>query len=100
MQRQKGIALTAVIMASVVFAVAAFAVLMVALSMARRGGFDARRLQARYAAEAGLVWAKENLWNNPLFCNDNITVNGFAVSITGTNCGTNNITIQSRIDPY
>ncbi len=65
-KNERGIALGIVILTAVVFAVAAFAVLTMALSrMQVSSTVGARRLKATYAAEAGLVWAMQQLWENP-----------------------------------
>ena len=62
-RNERGIALGIVILTSVVFAVAAFAVLTMALSrMQVSRATGASRLRSTYAAEAGLVWAMQQLW--------------------------------------
>ncbi|HBH97554.1 MAG TPA: hypothetical protein DDX89_07210 [Candidatus Omnitrophica bacterium] len=62
-----------VVVMAVVASAAAFAALNVALSRSRRPGvFSTERyLRARYAAEAGVVWATQQLWGSPTECFDN-----------------------------
>lgn len=70
MKRERGMVLGIVVVMAVVASAAAFAALNVALSRARRPGVFAteRYLRARYAAEAGVVWAAQQLWGNPTEC--------------------------------
>ena len=66
-RNERGVAglITAVVTA-LIFALAAFAVLVMALASAQQNNpLDPARLRARYAAEAGLVWATSQLWNDP-----------------------------------
>jgi len=64
--RERGAALGLVIITAVVFAVAAFAALTMALSRAQVANtIGPERLRSNYAAEAGLVWAMERLWADP-----------------------------------
>ena len=66
-QNERGMAglITAVVTA-LIFALAAFAVLVMALARAQQNNpLDPTRLRARYAAEAGIVWATSQLWNDP-----------------------------------
>ena len=64
MKHAQGSALLVVILTAVVFSIAAFTVLMIALSAHRRPGLKTEaEFRARYAAEAGLVYAMQNLWN-------------------------------------
>ena len=63
---ERGVALGAVIMTAVVFSVAAVAALTMVLSRANLLKFaDESRLRARFAAEAGLVWAAQQLFEDP-----------------------------------
>lgn len=66
---ERGMALGIVIFSAIVFSVASFAVLNVAMSRAQTSTFQEGRVRARYAAEAGLVWARERLWADPGFPN-------------------------------
>jgi hypothetical protein len=63
--RKRGIALAAVIGSALVFSVAAYAVLYASLGFRQRVDFSKRNIRARYAAEAGMVWAMQRLWDNP-----------------------------------
>ena len=117
LKHERGIALAMVIVMAVVFSIAAFTSLTVALSAFRRqtkGVSSSSELRARYAAEAGLVYAMERLWANPGYpqqccappgggtgCSgqtktdtlqldtDGVGGNDTTVTITVTNCGAN-----------
>ena len=54
-----------VILMALVFSVAAYAVLFMVMSLKQRAGYHEHNLRARYAAEAGMVWAMQQLWINP-----------------------------------
>ena len=60
----RGFALTAVIMMAVIFGIAAFGILTMALGARQRARFHEERLGARYAAEAALVWAQQQFWRD------------------------------------
>ena len=68
--KERGMVLGIVVVMALVFSAAAFAALNVALSRSRRPGVfsNERYLRARYAAEAGVVWATQQLWGNPTEC--------------------------------
>ena len=63
--RRRGVALVTVIIAAMVFSVAAYAVLFMSMSMSNRQSFSEKNVRARYAAEAGIVWAMQKMWTNP-----------------------------------
>ena len=94
----RGIALGVVLMTAVIFSVAAFAVLTMALSGQQRLKVLSKdHLSAQYAAEAGVVWVMQRLWNDPTYCANNTPlpsppnpINGLTVNVTVTNCGANN----------
>ncbi len=65
MARQQGAVLAAMMMASAVFSAAAYSILFLAVSQARQAESLEDRVQARYAAEAGIVWAMAQLQANP-----------------------------------
>ena len=111
LRHNRGSALGMVIITGVVFAIAAFSVLTMSFSGASHPAGTPQSFQARYAAEAGLVWAYERLWLDPNYpasscvtgpctaaCTDTIPIdtdgNGplpaTNVNITVTNCGPNN----------
>ena len=91
------------VLLALVSSIAAYAVLVVAMSQARQGKVLHERPRVRYAAEAGLVIAQERLWTNPDECTGNppgstaglsqfIDTNGDSggdtqVDVTWTNCG-------------
>ena len=90
---ERGIVLGIVIITAVIFSIAAYAMLFVAMSHRQRiKEFDVDRLRARYAAEAGLVWAQEQLWDDPPppFCGGVppfSPINGLNVTVAVSNCG-------------
>jgi hypothetical protein len=66
MGNDRGMVLGVVILTAVVFAIVAFGALTVALGGGQRAKqFHHERLRARYAAEAGVVWAMQQLWADP-----------------------------------
>ena len=83
---ERGIVLGLVIVTAIIFSIAAYAMLMVAMNQRQRAKeFDVDRLRARYAAEAGLVWAQERLWADPNFCGGVPSfspINGLTVTVT------------------
>ena len=74
----------AVIVTALIASVAAFGILMLAMSGSRTSETQIDRLRAQYAAEAGLVWAKERLWADPTYCGTPPppALNGMTVSFT------------------
>jgi len=108
-REQRGAALAMVLAVAVCFSIAAFTALILALSRPRTKDFYKRRAVAQYAAEAGLVWAMQRLWNEagtpyPPGCpvggtgTDTVTVNGVPSTITVTNCGAGrNHTVKSKV---
>jgi hypothetical protein len=88
MSHQRGIgALGILIGTAIVFAVAAFAILVMALSAAQQSKeVHEDRLRALYAAEGGLVWAMQQLWANPGWSGGSTTVNGVGVTVTIPRC--------------
>ncbi len=63
--RRRGIALITVIVAAMVFSIAAYAVLFMSMGMSNRQSFNEKSVRARYAAEAGIVYAMQKLWKDP-----------------------------------
>ncbi len=59
---QKGSAIWVTLGVAIVCAIAAYGALFTAQSVARRTQFYQERTKARYAAEAGYVWATDQLW--------------------------------------
>ena len=66
---ERGVVLGLIIITSVIFGIAAFGILMLAMSRLRQGNFlGENRLRAEYAAEAGLVMAMQELWRDQTDC--------------------------------
>ena len=111
---ERGMALGIVILTSIVFTTAAFAVLSLSLSRTADAQFKEQRLRARYAAEAGLVRAMGRFWRQDVvgdaveyppgcaagspsgaeewawdFDGDGTVEPNEKVTITVTNCGAN-----------
>ena len=62
---RRGLVMGLVVITAVVMAIAAYSALFVALSLARLPSpFDATRVKARFASEAGVVWATERLYED------------------------------------
>lgn len=82
---ERGIALGVVIMMSLVFGVVALGALMLSSSRSQTSSLQSHRLKAQYAAEAGLVWAMQRLFNTPTQAfasgNTDLTINGIAVDV-------------------
>ena len=102
---RRGIALVVVLLTAVVFSIAAFGVLTVAVSRARQIDYLGEdRIRYRAAAEAGLVWAMQRLWVTPGWCGappfppldtDGDGIPETVVSITVAPCGPN---VQHTLD--
>ena len=94
LRQNRGSALGMVIITGVVFAIAAFAMLTMSFSGASHPAGTPQSFRARYAAEAGLVRASEQLWINSAYCGETWAAAQsqlpYAVVITVTNCGANN----------
>ena len=89
---KRGLALAMVIMAALLAAIAVYAMLLVATSQAKQGRFNVDRSRGRYAAEAGLVWAQQQLLKDPYWPPSNnpnpfTTIDGLRVDITILACG-------------
>lgn len=93
----RGAILVFVMGTALVCAIAAFTVLLMAVSNARHARSTRERVKARYLAEAGQVYARERLWTEPAYCpgapvtldTDGDGVADTPVAITITNCGPN-----------
>ena len=64
---RRGVALAAVTALALAAAIAAYGLLIIAVSQARHTTFIERRVRAGYAAEAGIAWAMEQLQTNSTF---------------------------------
>ena len=93
---QRGMVLGIVVVMAFIAAVASYTILLVAASQARQGQFWRQRFRARYAAEAGIVWAMERLWANQAYCGapdpppfdtDGDGVADTTVDVTMSGCG-------------
>lgn len=98
MWARRGATLAMVVVIAFLCAVAAYVVLFVALSEARRGRLFRERAMARYAGEAALVIAMQKLWADPGYCGGTelIDTNGDSVGdapvvVTVTACGVGNV---------
>ena len=96
--------LGASILTALVCSVIAYLVVFLAVSQARQARFYHRRVRARYATEAALVWAQQKLRADPAFCmtnGDGPAVGDYQTKVTVTNCGANNShQIKARIVNY
>ena len=88
--KERASVLWLLLVVSLVAAVASYGALFAAISHARRTKFNRTRTAARYAAEAGLVWAMERLWQDPSWTppggTPTLTINGIGVIVTMPNC--------------
>ena len=106
--RERGSTLVVVLITAVVFSITAVGVLFLSLALTQRAQHSKGRLRASYAAESGLVWAMERLWNDPAYpasscitvpcpsctpgqdLTDTLSVDTTQVTITVRNCGPGN----------
>lgn len=103
MNNERGIIMAILLVTAILFTTASFAVMAISLSRVSvvRTAYD--RYQSQYVAEAGLVWAMQQLWVNPLFCASGIpgghtvTLNGRTAEVIMSNCGTSLATISSSV---
>ena len=105
----RGVALVFVFVIAVIFSIAAFAMLTIALSASRRPGLGSEsRFRATYAAEAGLVWAMQRLFVSPSDCfpaNPDVSIDtdgpgplpATGVDITATPCPPSNTTLRAKV---
>ena len=92
-----------IVMSALVAVIASYGILQVAVNQARRAGFYRKHTRGQYAAEAGLVWAQQQLWNNPAYCGnpqppaiDGINVTVIVTAPAGCAAG-NPRTIQTKV---
>ena len=67
-KHRRGISLGVVILTSVVFSIAAYAILFMMMGLKQRSRFYEQNIRVRYATEAGMVWATQRLWVSPNEC--------------------------------
>jgi len=99
MRNERGIILALLFVGAILLTTAAFAVMAISvnrLSIVRKS-YD--RYQSQYAAEAGLVWAMQQLWVNPSFCaaGETVVLNGRTATVNMANCGSSLATISSAV---
>ncbi|MDP3722143.1 MAG: hypothetical protein Q8R91_01430 [Candidatus Omnitrophota bacterium] len=104
---ERGVVLGVVILSSIAFSVAAFAMLTMAMSgHFRSEQHHRKRLEARYAAEAGVVWAMQQIWTdpdilaNPLKCfaaNPDVTIEAFDVDIIAEPCPGEDVSLEANV---
>ena len=102
--QERGVVLAAVVITALICAVAAYTVLLMATSRARQAKFYRERDAARYAAEAGMIWAREQkLWTDPRWSSGpgtDVTINGFDVDIVLPACASSPCetrTLQAKV---
>lgn len=98
--KERGAALGMAVMIAITTAIGAYAMLVASLNQARQSTGNAARMRARYAAEAGLVWAQQQLFANASYCGDPDppSVGGFSVNVIVSNCGAgNNHTLNATV---
>ena len=102
--QERGAVLGVSIMTAIVCSVVAYLVLFLATSQARQARFYHQRVRARYATEAAIVWAQQQLRANPAFCitdGNGPLLEGYQTKVTVTSCGAGNShQIQARIANY
>ena len=106
---ERGVALVLVAVTAIIFSVAAFAMLTVALSAARRTWLGSeQRLRAKFAAEAGLVWAMQRLFVDPANCfpaNPDMSIDtdgpgplpATGIDIIATPCPSSAMTLKAKV---
>ena len=93
--------LSMTILTALLCAITAYAVLQLAIAYTRQGQFFINRTPYRYATEAGIVWAQEQLWNKADYCGSpdpppfTIDIAGqvqiVTIDVEVTNCGAGNV---------
>ena len=90
MRCQQGTVLPLTVAIALLASISAYTILMMARAQALQARFYRERTLARYAAEAGIVWAMQRLWNDPAWSSgagtDFTTPEGVAVDIVMPSC--------------
>ena len=105
LSEKRGMVLGVAILTAIICAIASYVVLFLAVSQARHARFYHQRVRARYATEAAIVWAQQQLRADEAgFCPNWANapqMEGFQAQVKVTNCGVgNNHQIQARILNY
>ncbi len=89
---ERGGLLVLIMVSALLAAIMSFSVLELAIAQAKRARFHRLRGSARYAAEAGIVWAQQRLLQNPAYCGtpDPPPFGTITVDVGVTNCGGGN----------
>ena len=109
--RQRGFVLLITVVIAIVCAIAAYAALFIAMAEAQHAVFYRDRTAARYAAEAGLVWAQQQLWANTVKAQGCFAANPdlsldhdgnpatpiIDVDVTLPGCGTPNVQLRATV---
>ena len=97
----RGNVLLVAILTATVSAIVSYSVLYIATTQGRQGRFQRERTRVRNAAEAGVVYAQQQLWQNASYAGGTITINGIQVAVTVTNPGAGNAhEIQAEVLGY
>ena len=81
---RRGAALTIAIVFGVIASVASYTLLTIATSQARQGRFFRNRAGARAVSDAAIIWAQQNLYDNPTWAGGPLTLNGYTAVVTVT----------------
>jgi Tfp pilus assembly protein PilX len=80
-----------VLITALLAGIAAYSVLQMMIAEARQARFYRERMRARYAAEAGIVWAQQRLWDNEAWSSgvgtDFTLPDGTTVDVVMAPCG-------------
>lgn len=93
LKSEDGYVLALVVLSALVGAIASYTLLAASVAQARHARLFQTRAPAVYAAEAGLVWARAQLRNNPTWSspagNTDVAINGANVDIIMPVCENN-----------
>lgn len=97
---ERGAILLIAVMAALLSSVAAYALLMIAMSQTRHEKSIVQRTRARYAAEAGIIKAMQCLWVNPRWsATGALDCTGGTCSIGRDLCGFNGFDVNIELEP-
>lgn len=105
MRKERGAVLALAVGVAFIASVSAFVILQLAIASSRRAQFYREQSHARYAAEAGIIWAQQRLWADPNYCGNpdppsatfTPAVN---VDVTVSNCGAGNLHVVNATVTY